>query len=272
MKIVSSGRVLNSSEFYKRKQRRKRAKIVLLSIGAVLFISLFIYLSRLGRFQITEAVVPNEEVLDKSKIISTVKQSLSGYYLWIIPKTNSLFYPRREIKETLLTEFPRFKSISLDVDSFHTLSINVLERIPFAMYCRDTSECYFIDEDGLIFALAPSFSGTVYFTYTTEDPITNPIGERFVSVEDFRNLSEFIETFGVLSIYPKGLETSSEEYKLLLPTGGEIIWRRDTDLNLVYANLEAFLADDAIRTQSNFLDKISHLDLRTENKVFYKFK
>jgi len=272
MKIVSSGRVLNSSEFYKRKQRRKRAKIVLLSIGAVLFISLFIYLSRLGRFQITEAVVPNEEVLDKSKIISTVKQSLSGYYLWIIPKTNSLFYPRREIKETLLTEFPRFKSISLDVDSFHTLSINVLERIPFAMYCKDASTCYFLDEDGLIFVSAPSFSGTVYFLYTTKDPITNPIGERFVSVEDFRNLSEFIETLATLSIYPKELETSKDEYRLLLPTGGEILWRRESDLNLVYGNLEAFLFSDSIRSQEGFLNRVSHLDLRTKNKVFYKFK
>ena len=265
MKIVSSGRVLNSSEFYKRKQRRRRVKLILISIGFIFLISLSVYVLRLERFQI-------KEVVGREEVISRARELLEGYYLWIIPRTSALFYPRREIKENLLRAFPRFKSINLDVDSSHTLSINVLERTSFAMYCKDISKCYFIDEDGLIFALAPSFSGTVYFTYTTEDPITNPIGERFVSVEDFRNLSEFIETFGVLSIYPKGLETSSEEYKLLLPTGGEIIWRRDTDLNLVYANLEAFLADDAIRTQSNFLDKISHLDLRTENKVFYKFK
>ena len=265
MKIVSSGRVLNSSEFYKRKQRRRRVKLILISIGFIFLISLSVYVLRLERFQI-------KEVVGREEVISRARELLEGYYLWIIPRTSALFYPRREIKETLLTEFPRFKSISLDVDSFHTLSINVLERIPFAMYCRDTSECYFIDEDGLIFALAPSFSGTVYFTYTTEDPITNPIGERFVSVEDFRNLSEFIETLATLSIYPKELETSKDEYRLLLPTGGEILWRRESDLNLVYGNLEAFLFSDSIRSQEGFLNRVSHLDLRTKNKVFYKFK
>jgi hypothetical protein len=272
MKIVSKGRVLNSSEFYKRKQRRKRIKLVLFLISFVLLISLLIYFSRHERIQINEVVVLGEEVVGKEEVVSTAKQLLAGYYFWIIPKTNIFLYPRSDIKNNILRKFPRFKSIDLDVNGFHSLSINVLERVPFALYCRDTSECYFLDEDGFIFALAASFSEAVYFIYTTEDSIENPVGEKIVSVDEFGKLSEFIKTLTVLNIYPEGLKTSENEYRLLLSTGGEIIWRRDANLTHVYSNLEAFLADEFIRAQSNFLDKISHLDLRTENKVFYKFK
>ena len=272
MKIVSSGRVLNSSGFYEKKQKRRRIKLVLLSISLLLLISLFIYLSRHERFQINEVVVPGEEVVDREEIVSTTKRLLTGYYLWAIPKTNAFFYPRHTIKEVLLKEFPRFKSINLDINDFHTLSVNIEERVPFALYCKNTSECYFIDEDGFIFALAPSFSGVVYFIYTTEEVIENPLGERLVPIEEFRKLLEFMETLRALNIYPEGLKTSKDEYKLLLPTGGEIVWRKDSNLTLIYSNLEAFLADDSIRAKSDFLDKILYLDLRTENKVFYKFK
>ena len=68
------------------------------------------------------------------------------------------------------------------------------------------------------------------------------------------------------------LELGDGEYKLFLSNNGQIIWRRNSDLALIGLNLEAFLSDDSIQAQSNFLDKILYLDLRTENKVFYKFK
>ena len=273
MKIVSSGRVLNSSGFYKKKQRRRRVQLVFVSIGFILLISSLIYFSRHERFQVGEVVVLGEEVADREKIISTTKESLTGYYLRIIPKANAFLYPRRAIKENLFKEFPRFKSVDLNVKD-RTLLVELDERTPFALYCTNTSlsECYFIDEDGFIFAPAPSFSGVVYFLYILKDPVENPLGKRFMTIEEFRPLPRFIETLAVLNIYPVALEIGDDEYSLVLASGGKIIWRRDNNLALVYANLEAFLSDDNIRAQDGFLDKILQLDLRTENKVFYKFK
>lgn len=270
MKIVSSGRVLNSPDFYKKKQRRRRIQLIFASISFLLLFSLFIYLSRHERFQISEVVVPGEEVIGREEIVSLAKESLTGRYLWIIPKANAFLYPRQVIKESLLKEFPRFKSVWLDVNNFHTLSVDVEERVPLALYCKNAGECYFLDEDGLIFAPAGSFSGTVYFIYTTKDIIDKPVGARLVSPEEFKQLSKFTETFSGLSIYPSGLTISEDEYRLFLPNGGYILWRKGSDLTLIRVNLEAFLADPSIRAQKNFLEKVIYLDLRVDNKVFYK--
>ncbi|OGE82858.1 MAG: hypothetical protein A2846_01265 [Candidatus Doudnabacteria bacterium RIFCSPHIGHO2_01_FULL_49_9] len=279
MKIISKGKVLNSAEFYKKKQRRRRIKLALLFIGLISLLSLLIYLSRYEQFLIAEVRVPGEEVIDKDKIVSRVESLLSGYYLWIIPRANALFYPKHTIEDSLLVEFPRFKSVDLSLSEIQTLIVTVEEREPFALYCVGTPECFFVDEEGLIFALAPSFSGAVYFIYTTESPIESPLGQKFLSVEEFKKLSRFMDTLEILDIYPVSLKVGDDEYSLSLPNlpagrqgGGEIMWRKDSNLDLVYSNLEAFLSDDSIRVQENFLEKILYLDLRTDNKVFYKFK
>ena len=272
MKIVSSGRVLNSPEFYRKKQKRKRLRLILASIGLVLLLSSLIYLSRHQWFLINKVAVVGEDVIDKAEIEKTTRDMLTGYYLWIFPRANSLIYPEQDIESALLKKFPRFQSVDLDLKGLKTLNITVKERVPFALYCPRVSKCYFLDKEGLIFALAPSFTGTVYFLYTTEDKIENPIGERFMSVEEFKTLPKFIETLTTLGIHSKALEVGKSEYRLSLQTDGEVIWPRDSDLAVIYSNLEAFLSSKPIKGQSNFLNKILYLDLRTDNKVFYRFR
>ena len=272
MKIVSSGRVLNSPAFYQKKKKKRQIRFILLSLGCLALLSSLVYLSRQERFLITEVTILGEDVVDKDKIVQTTERLLSGHYLWIIPRANAFIYPRRAIEENLLKEFPRFKSVDLNLSRSRTLLVSVEERTPFALYCADASQCYFFDEDGFIFADAPSFSGNVYFIYRIEVPITEPLGQRFLSPEEFQPLPKFIQELSTLGISSLALEVGEAEYRLVLDNSGKIIWQRDSDLAIVYANLEAFLLDETIQAQNNFLDRILYLDLRTTNKVFYKFR
>lgn len=277
MKIVSSGRGLNSREFYEKKKKKRHIKLILILIGFLVVFSLLIYLSRQEQFLVVEVVVLGENVVGKEEIVLAVKRSLAGHYLWIIPRANAFIYPRRVIERYLLEAFPKFKFVDLNVGEQRRLLVTVEERTPFALYCvdisdpKDTSECFFLDEEGFVFAPAPSFSGTVYFIYATQNPIENPLGQRFMLSEEFKSLPKFIEALAVLNIHPLALEIG-DEYVLFLPNGGQIMWRRDSDLTIIRSNLEAFLSDDSIKAQGNFFDKILRLDLRTENKVFYTFK
>jgi len=278
MKIVSSGRSLYSSEFYKKKKRRKRIWLIIIFVGILLFLYSLIYVSRDARLLIVEVMVREENTIDKEEIEQAVRDMLAGHYIWVIPKTNALIYPRWSIKQSLLEEFPRLKSVNLDLSGFQTLIISVEERAPFALYCArvfnltEDSDCYFIDKDGFIFAQAPSFSGVAYFVYAVQNPIEEPLGKKFITNEELKQLTGFVENLSALNIYPSALEFRADEYSLYLPSGGQIMWRKNNDLTLIHSNLEAFLSDDSIRAQSNFLDKILYLDLRTENKVFYKFR
>ncbi|KKT79178.1 MAG: hypothetical protein UW76_C0035G0008 [Parcubacteria group bacterium GW2011_GWF2_44_8b] len=270
MKIVSSGKVLNSREFYEKKKRRRRIQLVLLSIGFLSILSSLVYLSRLKQFLIIEVAIQGENVIDKEEITQTARRLLAGYYLWVIPRANTLIYPRRAINQSLIEKFPRLKSVNLNLGEQQKLLITVEERAPFALYC--ISDCFFLDEEGFIFANAPSFSSGVYFVYVTENPVLNPLGKRFITIEEFESLSRFKETLAMLGIESLALDVGDSEYRLTMLESGQIIWRRDSNLTLIKSNLEAFLSDNSIRAQENFLDRILYLDLRTENKVFYKFR
>ncbi len=278
MRIVSAGKALHSSEFYRKRQKQKRIQRIFLSAGFVLFIILLIYVSRREQFLITEVIVPEKNIVDREKIKEITQQELQGYYLWFIPRSNALLYPRQTIRTRLLTEFPRLESVALDLNGAKMLLVNVKEHTTFALYCerasipKDLSQCYFLDKDGLIFAPAPAFSGDVYFVYASRSPIESPLGIQFMSQEEFNALVKFIENLTSLGIHSSALEVGDDEYKLLLSSGGDILWRRDSDASLVRLNLEAFLNNDTIRAKGDFLDKVLRLDLRTSNKVFYKLK
>ncbi|MDO8728391.1 MAG: hypothetical protein Q7K26_00700 [bacterium] len=274
MRIISSGKVLNSREFYQKKTRKRRIQLIFLLIGFLSILSAFIYFSRQEQFLITEVEVQGENIVDKEEMAQTARHLLSGYFFWVIPRANTFLYPRRSIKNSLINEFPRLKSVDLNLSERQKLIITIEERVPFALYCADTlnSKCFFLDEEGFIFASAPSFSSGVYFVYITKDTIENPIGKRLVTIEEFNVLSKFIKNLLALNIQSLELEVDDDEYSLYLLNNGKIIWRKNSDLTLIYSNLEAFLSDKTIQAQSDFFDRILYLDLRIENKVFYKFK
>lgn len=279
MKIVSSGKVINSSKFYEKKKKIKRLKLILALVAFLLISVSLVLVARQEKFLVSSVVVLGQDVIDRDEIAGVANKLLSGYYFWLIPKSNLVFFPREEIKQAIIDGFPRLKSVSLNLGDERVLNISVEERVPFALYCVDAinptraSDCYFLDSEGLIFALAPSFSGAVvYFTYATRVPIEKPIGQRFVAVEEFKLLQTFMQNLSSLNMQPVALELEGDEYHLYLATDNQIMWQRGSDLNVVRTNLDSFLADEAIKSQGDFMTNILYLDLRTDNKVFYKFK
>lgn len=279
MKIVSRGRVLNSEEFYRKKQIRKRRKLIL---WLVLFFSLIfalVYFSRQNNFRIAEVLVPEAEISGRGEIVSATRDLLRGFYLWLVPRDSLFVFSRSAIKGNLLREFPRLESVSLDLDDNRNLLVRVREREPLALYCGESadheegsSECYFLDKEGLIFAPAPSFSRPIYFIFSTENGLESPVGQKLLSPEEFVSLWNFMQTLETLDIRPTSLKISDSYLNLTFDEGGEIIWQRGSDLALVYSNLKAFLSDEAIVSEENFLGRVLYIDLGVENKIRWKFK
>ncbi len=278
MKIVSTGSTLSSPEFHQKRKRARRVRLALWLGGMLALLLLLIFLSRQEQLLIAEVMVEGAKVVSEEAVELSVRQLLAGHYLGLVPRANALVYPRRQIEESLLKDFPRFRSLELTLDGLRMLKVKVLEREPFALYCasatgpENTTACYFLDEEGFIFDWAPSFSGTVYFVYAVREPFDNPQGQEFMPAREFKALARFIETLSALGLNPLALELGEDELNLVLSYDARLIWRRSSDLDHLYSNLEAFLNEDSIRNQKDFLKKLFTLDLRTENKVFYKFK
>lgn len=274
MKIVSTGRTLSIPEYHQRRQRARRRKFAFFCIGIVALLALLVFLSRQPRFLISKIEVAGAKAISADEVTSLAQKNLAGSYFWLLPRSNFLIYPRGGIKESLLKEFSRFSSVGISLNGTKSLDITVVEREPFALYCPDLGRdsCYFLDENGFIFDRAPAFFGNVYFIYAKNLPITNPVSTEFLPSAEFKQLTNFIKNLASFDIYPLSLEVSESEFTLRLPHSARIIFLRGGDLNLIYSNLSAFLNDESIKSQKDFLEKIESLDLRTDNKVFYKFK
>lgn len=246
------------------------ALVVVLSILVVMAL-------RLQGGRISKINVYGAEVISPELIVSTASEVISGYYLWVIPRNNFILYPENKLLSEIRTRFPRFSSVDISLTSLTDLDIAVSEREPFALYCGDVSKpnesssCYFLDRTGLIFDRAPSFSSGVYFVFASTSPALEPLGQVLLPSSEFESLMNFVDRLATLGIKGDTLVMSPDDFTMTTTNDGEVIWRRSTPYDIVFSNLESFLTEPSIASQRDFVQRVRTLDLRTEDKVFYRF-
>ena len=275
MKIVSTGSTISSPEFYKKKLHKRRKRNTIFGFLALTLLIGAVIILRLESLRIGAISVIGAEVVGVEDVESTAKKVLSGRYLWLVPKDNAIVYPRVRLKQELASRFPRLNSITLSLMSLNTLTISITEREPHALYCADSTEsgvCYFLDEGGFIFDPAPAFSEGVYLTFSSEPVLENPKGIELMPQSEFVLLSHFLAKFDDLGLEPLVINIFTDRFEARLESGSKIIWNRGGDLALVFASLESFLESPSIKEFPDFHERLSILDLRTDNKVFYQFK
>lgn len=270
LKLVSSGKGIHSPEFYRKKKKKKLAMRIFAASGAMLLLASAIFFLRSDMLRISQVSVSGSDIR-RDVLVAEAGRVLGENYLWFIPKSNAFFYPREVIQQNLVTGFPEFKSIDVGLEGLDSLVITVEEREPFALYCKE-DECYLMDNEGFIFSHAPSFSEGVYLPYRLSENLNEPLGSQYLPSDEFAELSLFVGSVQSLGLEPASVSVSENDYMLSIDSGAKILWQRSADPGLVRANLEAFLSSPAVREDGGFVGKLETLDLRTENKVFYRFR
>jgi len=178
----------------------------------------------------------------------------------------------------LMNTIPRLSNVDINSSNVQSIVVNVQERTPTALYCKDVSntstpvDCYFIDANGFIFSEAPAFSGGVYFVYSSEPLLDVPLRAQFMEVKKYKLLDVFIKSIGDAGLYPKVFVSKKSEYHLILSNGGDIMWKEGQNLDQIRSNLVAFVEDSNFQKDKNNLNNILYIDLRFGNKIFYKYK
>lgn len=285
-KIVSSS--LRFQKIRKEKHKALRKKILNGLILVVVLAGALSILSSWQKINIDKVVISGNKVVETSEIEKTAKEELSGKYLFIIPKTNFLLYPKGAITETLSSKFRRLQDISMYVENFKTLHVNVAERVGLYTWCDNlvpdlenssVGKCYFMDKDGYIFDEAPYFSGNIYLKFYGGIPEgSNPSGSYFLK-DDFGKLISFKDMLQGIGLKPLSFYLDGDDIDVYLPPEGKsvmgpaIVFKANADYGKIIENLQSVLATEPL--QSDFKNKYSsleYIDLRFGNKVYYKFK
>ena len=275
---------------------RHNRHMYMLRLSILLFILFVSVIGALSFFSgdkhvtIDKVVVNGTHIINQSDIESEIFDNLSGKYLYLFSKSNTFIYPNKQIYKNLILKFPRIQSLSIKRDNLKTLDITIVERTGSSLYCgtnipeaqEDVGEnCYFINNDGLVFDKAPYFSGNVYFKYylTLEDGVTNPLGKQIIDANQFHKLTRFIDQIESLGFKPISVVSEQDGRNSLYlnhsvnNTSPKIIFKNDNDLDEIYDNLSLSMKKKEFADEINSkYNTLLYIDLRFTDKVLYKFQ
>jgi cell division septal protein FtsQ len=220
--------------------------------------------------------VPSDEILE------LINKNLESPYLFIIPRKNSLLYPKEKITHSLLERYKKIENVELVLDVEKNLLVKVTERKPIGLWCSSlSSPCYYFDSTGYIFEIAPEFSDEVFIKFITVNAPENPIGHNFLPKERITEINNLINnlepsflpiayteisndnqiTFGVFNDTEDGAVDTT-----LIYLDGEVSLEKSLE------NLLSFLEQFYIDNSKSYVSKIKYIDLRYGNSVVYKLR
>ena len=275
--------------------RRRQKRIIIVLVSFVLLFSGVYGLSRISfspNVSISAVHVRGANIVPADALRKIVENQTAKPFWKLFSKNNILLAPQANIEKDISNSFKTIESVDVSFDSLHDLVVSVEERSPVALWC-DSSEndpaskkCFFVDKTGYIFAEAPLFEGNVYLVWygfiekenresengETAEKI-NPIGERLMPEDSFKNLNEFIENVSRIGLKTVSvLEISENELEFHLSQGGVIIINRKLGYNQTLENLQSIVSAKQVELRGEFLKKVETIDVRFTGKAFVKLK
>jgi cell division septal protein FtsQ len=266
-------RAIEPSALGRRRRRRRNLKLIFWVLAILVLFGVIVFLSHLSKINVSDIQVNGNVFASSNNIFLLAKENLSGSYYHLFPKSNILLYPKGQLKANILQQFPPVKTVDISSNTFSSIKINLTERKPVALWCNDSNNCFFMDEDGFIFYVAPSYSTNLYFIYSGLISADNPLGQNYLSRDRFHSMSEFIDDVKKLNLTPTSLKaTDPSDFELSLNPSGKIRFNTTIALSQTLSNLATIIDQNNPPDERLDLSQIDYIDLRFGNKIYYKLK
>ena len=252
--------------------RARRRRLFFVRFYIILFLLLFIVLglaifSGSDKLKIQTIIVSGNAAVSSDNILSIANRDMTGRYGYLFSKSNSVIFPRFQIKKDLLNEIKTIKDLDISWDDWQQISIMITERKPHSVWCDQTSNCYFVDKDGYIYSQAPVFTGSMFIkAYGNVATSTGPIGQSFLSKHTYEEIFILIDLMDQKNIKINSVSFDGADYRFNLESGPVIIFNTTNSFEQSFNNLFG-----AIETKNLDLEKdvsvIKYIDLRFDNKI-----
>lgn len=265
------------------KERRMITKAALL-VGAVIFLfTLTAWGAHHERVLISNIYIEGNKVIVGSDIQDKVREKIEGSYFWVFPQDNIFIFPRKGIKEEILDAFKRVYYVKIKALDFNSISINVKERTPYALWCEmntvegggsDSDVCYFLDDKGFVFTESPVFSDNVYFTVHGElesGESGNLLGGSFLGEERFVRMMQLRALLAKEGVEATHLISKEDnDFEFHIKTGGVLLFNEDQKIEKLIRDLVVAMEVKKNEGREIF-ENLEYIDMRFNNKVLFKF-
>ena len=259
-----------------RLRARKRRRFVRLAAGLIVFLlftsSGLVGLTYLSSLQIKDVAVSGAQTLSSGTVETFARDRLSGEYWYVFSKSNIFLYPKQQIAADLIKAYPVLASADVHAVDFHTIAVNLVEREPRALWCTQDERCLFMDENGVAYGEAPTFSEPVYLSYygtTTGEALP----KQYLTPEQFQSLSALVDALAQKI-------SDSAIVAVDVDTNKDVSVRFANSFTLRFALSDAggdiferfSLALTSEPMKAHKLSDFQYLDLRFGDKLYYKLR
>jgi len=261
------------------RERRRKARTLtwlFFVMAFLILIGVLVGLAHVKRIRVTEVAISETKTVSAAGVEAAVRKELTGLLWFVLPRDNVLIYSQKNIEGRVLREYPAIKSVTVSLKNFHAIEVKVVERIPVALWCgqamsTDSSNpCFFLDESGFIYELAPEYSGDAYVRWYGETSLPNPPAQ-YIRTDVFRALVSLLAQLNIEAGEPRQvIQDVTGDVRVSFAEGFDLLFTLMQKTDEVLANLRAAKSSDVL--QGKQLSGLQYLDLRFGNKMYYKFK
>jgi cell division septal protein FtsQ len=262
----------------KEKKRNPFALRIIFDVLLVAFLATAVYILFFSSYlQINHLFLDGIEELDYQKIIAEINSNFDGKYLKIIPRNNFLLISQNRLKNDLMEKFKKIESIEVKKKFPNAVSVKIKERKALMLWCSG-GPCYIVDERGYAYSGADFNSPEIMENNLIRlvDISARPVnlGEKILGPEFIQFTlgikDKLSEEIGI-NIGDEYLARSAiaEEVKVKTDEGWDIYFNSQISLDQSIKTLKLFM-DEKINSDDR--NRLEYVDLRVEDKVYYKFK
>lgn len=270
--FMKKGQILYSRGYSPRqypKRDRDQKKIIIFLWILFLFLVLSYTLFFSPIFKIKEIKVSGNRAISNEEIRDSLDKFLKKKILIFFNKNNIFLAIEDGVEKVIFKDFPRVLSIKINKDIFKkTIDLKIVERKEAGIFCK--KECYYIDEDGVIFEEAPQTSGTLILVIRDNSEGEAEMGKSIVEkkfMAELIDLRSYLSSQLNLKVLDFTIESDdSGDLKINTNEGWYILFNRARDLKVQTEALKLVL-EEKIKEGRKGLE---YIDLRIENRAYYK--
>jgi hypothetical protein len=230
------------------------------------------------RFTYQSVAVSGAKNVPPTEIQKFVENKLSESSRGFISGRNIFVFDYDPLGAEIEANFPAIKkaTVSRDRSLGNGLTVTIEERSPYARWCMADSECYLVDDQGIVFStlnIATTSLPTQYvftgpLSTTSESLATPPYGEVFGG-EHFSGIDSFLKLLPGVGLTPLGVNIQNDtDFFVPLTAGYYLKASYGEEPETLIKNLSLILNADAVKGKEVQLE---YIDLRFGNRVYYKF-